>query len=70
VQQNSSALRFVNRQTPELCMAAVCHDGYALLHVREQTPELCMAAVQQNGIVLEYVNEEFKTYKICKAAVH
>ena len=51
-------------------MAAVCHDGYALLHVREQTPELCMAAVQQNGIVLEYVNEEFKTYKICKAAVH
>ena len=31
------AVEFVKEQTPEICMAAVKQDGWALQHVKEQT---------------------------------
>ena len=36
-------------QTPDICLAAVKQDGYALQYVKEQTPDICLAAVKQNG---------------------
>lgn len=54
-------------QTPEICLAAVQHHGYALRYVKEQTPEICLAAVKQTGYVLQYVKEQ--TPEICIAAV-
>ena len=52
---------------PEVCLAAVKQDGYALKYVKEQTPEICMAAVQENGWALRYVKEQ--TPEICMEAV-
>lgn len=44
-------------RTPELYLAAVQKDGWALEHVPEtlRTPELCLIAVQQKGDDLEHV---------------
>ncbi|MFQ9152016.1 MAG: DUF4116 domain-containing protein [Blautia sp.] len=36
------------KQTPEICLAAVKVDGRALRYVKEQTNEICLAAVQQD----------------------
>ena len=35
----------LKEQTPEICMAAVQQNWWALQHVKKQTPEICMAAV-------------------------
>ena len=45
-------------QTPEICMAAVQQDGWALQWVKTQTPEICMAAVKQGERALEYVKND------------
>jgi hypothetical protein len=55
LRKDGLALRYVKKQTPELCLAAVQQNGWALLYAKEQTPELCFAAVQQNSLVLEYI---------------
>lgn len=60
-------LRYVYKQTEELCKIAVQQNGYALQHVHRQTEELCKLAVQQSGYALAYVREQ--TEEICKAAV-
>jgi len=60
-------LRYVEEQTPELCLAAIQENPNALRFVKEQTPELCLAAVQRNGMVLWDVKEQ--TPEICLAAV-
>lgn len=54
-------------QTPDLCLAAVRQNGYALKEVKEQTPEICLEAVKQDGYALSYVQEQ--TSEICIAAV-
>ena len=56
-----------NEQTPEICLAAVQQNGFALQYVKKQTPELCLMAVQQNGNSLQYVKKQ--THEICLAAV-
>src|SRR6056297_4026484 len=38
-------IKHVKRQTLEICLAAVSHDGGALKYVKQQTPEICLAAV-------------------------
>ena len=43
------------KQTPEICMAAVKQNGWALKWVKTQTPELCMAAGKRNGYALKWV---------------
>ena len=45
----SYALEYVDRQTPEICLAAVKKHGYVLEYVKEQTPELCLEAIKQYG---------------------
>ena len=58
VQRNGLALKYVEDQTPEICLAAVQENGHALKYVKVQTPEICMAAVQQNGNMEDYVDDE------------
>ena len=74
-------LKYVKKQTPELCLVAVKQSGIALKYVKEiQTQngvsdlnssawydEVCMKAVKQNGYALQYVKNQ--TNKICMAAV-
>lgn len=40
-------LKDVEEQTPEICIAAVSENSFALAHVKEQTPEICIAAFKQ-----------------------
>ena len=54
-------------QTPEICLAAVQQNGYALEYVKEQTPVICLDAVQKNELALQFVKEQ--TPIICMAAV-
>ena len=49
-------IQYVKEQTPELCLVAVNHDGWALQYVKEQTPEICLAAVRRDGRALRYVD--------------
>lgn len=48
-------LRWVEEQTPEICLAAVQQNGEVLEFIREQTIEICMAAVQQNPNAIKYI---------------
>ncbi|WGH49980.1 hypothetical protein [Pseudoalteromonas phage vB_PtuP_Slicky01] len=56
VKQDGWALRFVRKQTPEICLAAVKQSGWALQFVREQTPEICLAAVKEDSGSIKYVD--------------
>jgi hypothetical protein len=65
-------------RTPEVCLAAVGNDGWALQHVPEtlRTAELCrMAAVNRAALegdiddVLEYVPKEILTPEFCGEVV-
>ena len=59
-------LKWIHKQTPAICLAAVQNNGHALQHVRKQTPEICLAAVQNNGHALQHVRKQ--TPEICIAA--
>ena len=41
-------LRFIQEQTPEVCLAAVQQSGWALQFVKVQTPELCLVAIKHD----------------------
>ena len=58
VKQKGWALKFVKKQTQELCLEAVKQNGYALQYVKDQTPELCLEAVKQDGSALQFVKEQ------------
>ena len=53
------ALRFVEEQTEEICLAAVKNDGSALQYVKDQTEAICLAAVKNHGYALMFVEERF-----------
>jgi hypothetical protein len=38
--QNGRALRYVDNQTPEICLAAIQEDGMALQYVLDKIPEI------------------------------
>ena len=67
IKNNGLLLLFVDKQTPELCLAAVQEEGCTLKLVEEQTHDICLAAVQENGWALEYVKNQ--TPEICLAAI-
>ena len=60
-------LRYVEKQTPEMCLKAVEQDGNALCYAQDQTPEICLKAVEQNGYALRYVEKQ--TPEMCLKAV-
>jgi hypothetical protein len=66
VKQNGDALKFINEQTPEICLSAVKQNGWMLRYVKKQTPEICLSAVKQNGRVLCLVKN--RTRAICLEA--
>lgn len=69
VKHFNDALKYIENQTPELCMAAVCCDLNELNYVKNLTPELCMAAVKENGFAITFVPEQFLTFELCKIAL-
>jgi hypothetical protein len=64
-------IKYVPKQTPELCMMAVKQNGMALsnVHRRYLTPELYRAAITQNGGAIAYLEEKRKTPELCKLAI-
>ena len=62
-------LKYVKKQTYDICKSAVQQNGRALKYVEEEfkTDELCTIAVQQNYRALKYVTNQ--TSKICIIAV-
>ena len=59
VNKNGYAIKYVEDQTPEICLAAVKQNWDTLKYVKDQTKEICLAAVRQDGDALKYVEERF-----------
>lgn len=53
-------------RTPEVCMAAVQQNGYAVQYLTDaqRTPEVCLAAVQQDGYAVEHLTDAQRQYVI------
>lgn len=51
--------------TPELELAAVTNDGWAIEYVTNQTLELCLAAVRSAPSCLSEINMEYRTLEVC-----
>ena len=47
-----------DKQTPEICMAAVRNNGNTLKFVYEQTYEICLEAIKQNRDALQFVRDK------------
>jgi hypothetical protein len=60
-------LRYIENQTPEICLAAVRYNGCLLEFVKEQTREICMTAVHKDPYALQFVKNQ--TDAICMVAV-
>lgn len=73
VRRHPSALRWVDRQTPEICLEAVRKNGLTLQWVKIKNHEIyrdiCLAAVRQNGLALKWVRPEHRDEEICRAAL-
>ena len=65
--QNPDNIRYIKKQTEELCKLAVSRDGCVLEYVQKQTEEICKLAVSQNGYAVRYVKNQ--TEELCKLAV-
>ena len=57
VRADGCALRYIQNQTPEICMEAVKKDGRARIHVKNKIPEICIEAVKQNKDAMKYVDK-------------
>ena len=64
---NGMLLKFINKQTDELCINAVKQNGLALEYVGRQTEEICLQSVKQNYKSLKFVI--LQTDEICINAV-
>ena len=67
VKQNGLILRYVQLQTPKICLEAVKQYGHTLQFVKEQTPEICLEAVKQDGHALRFVKKQ--TRELCLEAI-
>ena len=55
-------LTYIQSQTEELCLAAICISPIAIHHVNVQTLNIVVAAVRQNKHLLQFAIDEFKTH--------
>jgi len=64
-------IQYIYNQTPEVCLAAVQKNGYAIqfIYKKNQTPEVCLAAVKQNGYAIQYIDNKKLSEEICLTAV-
>jgi hypothetical protein len=67
VDMDGLLLRYINKQTHDICMIAVKNNGMALKFVKHQSHDICLAAVKDDGHALKYVIN--KTHKIYLTAV-
>lgn len=44
IKKDGFALKYVENQTPDICLAAVQQIGNALRYVKNQTPDICLGA--------------------------
>jgi len=63
------ALKFVKKQTEEICLAAIKQESWALQFVKDQTEKICLAAIKRDREALEFVNKNkfpdiFAYYKL------
>jgi hypothetical protein len=58
-------------RTPEICLAAVKQDGYAIMYVsyKKRTAEICLAAVKQQGWAYRWVPEDIITPEMIAVAI-
>ena len=52
VKQDPYAVKYVEDQTPEICLEAVKQNGLALFYVKNQTSGICLEAVKQDATAL------------------
>lgn len=75
IHKNGYAIKYVKKQTPEICTLAVQQNGFALRFVQNQTAssllEIYIQAVQQNGYSIIHIREAASLipYEICYQAV-
>ena len=62
VKRDGIALKYINDQTPELCLAAVKQNGESLYYVKEQTPTICWAAAKQTKKAYKYASPKMRNY--------
>ena len=55
VKQCGWTIKYVEEQTPELCMIAVQQFGWTIDYIENQTPELCAAALKQDVKAAKYI---------------
>ena len=46
INHNWEVIKYVRKQTPEICFAAIKQNPNALEYILEQTPEICLAATK------------------------
>jgi hypothetical protein len=63
----SWTLKFIKKQSNDICLEIVKKDGWALQYVKEQTDPICWAAVRNHSFAIMYVKNQ--TEEICLAAV-
>lgn len=61
-------LKYIDKQTEEMCLAAVKENYSLLKFVKNKTVEICMAAVKNNYSALEHV--EHQTPEMCLIAIN
>lgn len=69
VQKNAAFLQYIptEKQTHEVCAAAIEKNPHVLQWVHNQTNELCLLAVKKNGLTLQHVR--IQTAELCMAAL-
>lgn len=60
VLQDPELIKVLDRQTEEICIAAVEQDGMLLRYVNNQTFKICLAAVRQNPRAIMYIRSNMK----------
>jgi len=69
VKKNPGFLQYIpaEKQTHEVCAAAIETNPHVLQWVHDQTVDLCLLAVRKNGLTLQHV--KMQTAEICMAAL-
>jgi len=59
IKQNGLLLKFVKKQTYDICLEAVSQNGLALEYVETQTATLCFRAAKQNCESIKFADRDF-----------
>ena len=48
--------RTAQKQTENICLEAVKHDGFTLKYIQKKTKDICSEAMKQNSNSIQYIN--------------